>query len=520
MARFRVVSKHQVSGWRFLLSRIEHALVRRDAAMLDDPARSRAVALTVGVALAAVCVAGAAVLSFFKPAKTVGNAKIVADQSTSALFVNLRNRLYPVLNLPSARLIVGSPDNPVQVPGDELAKFPRGPLVGIPGAPERMIGTNDKDSYWSVCDTARTGATTPLDPRSGLPSDTVAPVRTTVIGGKLTINNDLEQELHDNQARLVRQDRTNWLIYHHPERGVVRSMINLGDTPVLLALGIDATAPVLPASAGMLQSIPEVPALTVPQIPGAGTEVTLNSGPATRVGTVLTVSLPDRTAGYYLVTEAGLYQVTPVVAAMIRNAATMDTPSWVAVSPNVIASNLRPGTLPLASAYPPKPVELVDTDATTTCFTWSRTGGESSARTAVLVGKQLPLAQNEQTQAVDLVGGGMPSRGATADAAFMPRNSGRFVQVTGATTNSPLRESLWWISDSGVRYGISAPPSENGSDNVQQTVSALGIGAPVPAPWSVVQLFAPGPTLSRKDAEVQHDGIRPDQNEAVLPTGR
>jgi type VII secretion protein EccB len=149
LARFRVVSKHQVSGWKFLLNRIEHALVRRDASMLDDPGRGRNIALLIGVALACVCVAGAAVLAFFKPAKVVGDSKIVADQDSGALYVNLDGRLYPALNLTSARLIVGSPDDPVKVPPDELAKHPRGPWVGIPGAPGRMVGTTDRDSYWA-----------------------------------------------------------------------------------------------------------------------------------------------------------------------------------------------------------------------------------------------------------------------------------------------------------------------------------------------------------------------------------
>ena len=47
--------------------------------------------------------------------------------------------LHPVLNLTSARLIVGKPVNPTTVKSTELDKFPRGNLIGIPGAPERMV---------------------------------------------------------------------------------------------------------------------------------------------------------------------------------------------------------------------------------------------------------------------------------------------------------------------------------------------------------------------------------------------
>lgn len=38
---FRLTAKYQVSGWRFLYRRLQHALVRRDTRMIDDPQRAR-----------------------------------------------------------------------------------------------------------------------------------------------------------------------------------------------------------------------------------------------------------------------------------------------------------------------------------------------------------------------------------------------------------------------------------------------------------------------------------------------
>jgi type VII secretion protein EccB len=512
LARFRVVSKHQVSGWKFLLNRIEHALVRRDASMLDDPGRGRNIALLIGVALACVCVAGAAVLAFFKPAKVVGDSKIVADQDSGALYVNLDGRLYPALNLTSARLIVGSPDDPVKVPPDELAKHPRGPWVGIPGAPGRMVGTTDRDSYWAVCDTAQTGSTELLDPSTGLPSTAVSPVRTTAIGGPLTIDGASVRELATDEARLVRDGDTEWLVYRSESDGVVRAMIDMNDLAVLIALGIDATAPVAPVSKGLLDAIPEAPALTVPSIPGAGSPVTLASG-AVRVGAVLTAVTPGRPASYYLVTQQGLVQVSQVLAAMIRNADEHGTADTLYVSANVVATNLRPDAPPIAPTFPTEAVRLIDPVSNpTTCFTWARTASESVADTTILVGKQLPLAPDEQARAVALASA-FATDGRTADAAYLPATTGRFVQVTGSDAGSPLREALWWISDSGVRYGIDMAPRESGGD---QTLTALAIGLPVPAPWAIVKLFAPGPTLSQRDARVQHDGIETDSDVAAL----
>jgi type VII secretion protein EccB len=505
VARFRVVTKHQISGWRFLLRRIEHALVRRDASMIDDPQRGRSTALSIGIALACVLIAGAAVLAFFKPAKKVGDSKIVAEKDTGALFVRLNNRLFPALNLTSARLIVGSPDKPVQVSRDELSKYPRGPWVGIPGAPGSIVDTDERDSSWTVCDTARTGAAAPVNPSTGLPTLSRSAVRTTAIGGPLTVDGDANRPLGDGEARLLRDDTTTWLVYGDAEKGVVRAAIDLANTAVAMALGIDSTAPVMAASKGLVNAIPEAPPLRVPDVPGKGESITLNNGFTTPVGSVLTVSAPDQGASYYLVSQTGLVRISSVLAAMVRNADSQGSVSTRAVGPDVIAANLRPGQWPGTASYPVRPIRLVDPERSgVTCLHWARTGSDPNATTQLLVGRQLPLTKDEQGRAVDLVTSAA-SRGTTADAAYLPRDTGRFVQVTGAEAGSPLRESLYWVSDSGVRYGIIADPSSSGGTD--PSLIALGLRAPVPAPWSIISLFAVGPALSQKEARIQHDGI-------------
>ncbi|WP_306355958.1 MULTISPECIES: type VII secretion protein EccB [unclassified Nocardia] len=505
MARFRVVSKHQVSGWRFLLRRIEHALVRRDASMLDDPQRGRSTALMIGLALACVGVAGAAVLAFFSPAKKVGDSPIVADKDSGALYVNMGGRMYPALNLTSARLITGQAADPVRVDAGELAKYPRGPWVGIPGAPGRMVGSSDRDSYWAVCDRARGGAAAPVDPDTGVPTATTAPVHTTAIGGPLTVDGDGARELEADEARLMRNGRTIWLVYRDGANGAVRAMIDLADSAVTLALGLDATAPVMPASDGLIEAIPEVPALRVPEIPDFGASMTFSTGLTVPVGSVLTVSQPDRGAEYYLVSSSGAVRVSPVLAAMVRNFDVRGAISSQTVSPSVIAANLRPGDWPGTEHYPRRPVHLVDTSThAVTCLSWERLDTEPSAMIDLLVGRQLPLAPDEQRLPVGLVTAA-GSAGTTADAAYLPRTSGRFIQVTGDDPGSGLRESLWWVSDSGVRYGIAVEPGREPS--ADPTLRSLNLGSPVPAPWSIVSLFAVGPTLSQVDARIQHDGI-------------
>ncbi|MEU0539013.1 type VII secretion protein EccB [Nocardia sp. NPDC005978] len=504
MARFRVVTRHQISGWRFLLRRLEHALVRRDTSMLDDPGRGRSTALTIGIALACVCIAAAAVLAFFKPAKLIGNARVVADKDSGAVYVRIGDRLHPALNLTSARLIAGSPDKPVQVSGAEISKFPRGPLVGIPGAPATLVDQPDTESTWAVCDSAQLGAAAPVNPETGLPTAARAGVVTTAIGAPLNIDQSTGRQLQADQARLVRGDDTVWLIYRDPETesGVVRAAVSLTDTPVLLALGIDATAPVLTVSRGLLDAIPEAPPLRAPEIPGFGESMTLSSGYTAPVGTILAVSNPGAEASFYILSNSGAVRVSSVLAAMIRNADTAGTLSTRTVGPGLVATALRPGIWPGTAKFPPRPIDLVDPSTNpVTCYQWERRADDANATTHIVVGTQLPLRENESNQTVALVTAN-GSRGRTADAAYLPRTTGQFVQVTGSDPASPRRESLYWITETGIRHGI-----DTAADNADATLRALALRVPVLAPWSIVSLFAVGPTLSQRDARIQHDGI-------------
>ena len=52
MASFRLTTKVQVSGWRFLLRRVEHAIVRRDTRMFDDPLQFYSRAVSAGIVIA------------------------------------------------------------------------------------------------------------------------------------------------------------------------------------------------------------------------------------------------------------------------------------------------------------------------------------------------------------------------------------------------------------------------------------------------------------------------------------
>lgn len=61
-----------------------------------------------------------------------------------------------------------------------------------------------------------------------------------------------------------------------------------------------------------------------------------------------------------------------------------------------------------------------------------------------------------------------------------------------------------------MRYGI-----DTNTDTGMNTIEALGLtAAPLPVPWSVLALFAEGPTLSRADALLAHDTLAPNASAA------
>ena len=126
------VTRHQVTGWRFVQRRIASGVALHDTRMLVDPLRTQSRSVTVGALILVTGVIGCFLFSLIRPSGSAGDDAVLADRETAALYVKLGENLHPVLNLTSARLITGRPDNPAMVKSAELDKFARGNLLGIP----------------------------------------------------------------------------------------------------------------------------------------------------------------------------------------------------------------------------------------------------------------------------------------------------------------------------------------------------------------------------------------------------
>ena len=80
---------------------------------------------------------------------------------------------------------------------------------------------------------------------------------------------------------------------------------------------------------------------------------------------------------------------------------------------------------------------------------------------------------------------------AEADQVYIAPNATNLVMTTNADPVSVSRDSLWWVSDQGVRYGIEL-------DDSALKPLRIATAAARQAPWVLIRTFAPGPALSRE----------------------
>lgn len=143
-------TRAQVTGHRFLRRRVEHGLVFGDIRMIHDPLAARRRATAFGLVATVLIAVGAGLLAWLRPAADPGDAPIL-QATDGALFVRVENRVHPVANLASARLIVGEPADPARIGEDLLAATDRGAPLGIHPAPVALGGGGQSELAWSAC---------------------------------------------------------------------------------------------------------------------------------------------------------------------------------------------------------------------------------------------------------------------------------------------------------------------------------------------------------------------------------
>ena len=402
--------------------------------------------MSIGVLLAVLTLAGAAVLAVWRPPAELGDATVVTVRGTGALYVRVHDVVHPVLNLTSARLIAATGENPRQVSELALARAEHGPLLGIPGAPT-TIGTPLAETVWTVCDD---GATTVI---AGPPAEQ-ATTAGSVTGAAVLVTGP---------------SGTPYLLYDGH-----RARVDLTDAVVARVLGVEGVQPA-PVSRALLDMVPELPPITPPRIAGRGTP-----GPAALpgflIGEVVRVQQATGTE-FFVVLAGGVQQVTGVAADIIRRSG--PGAAVTAVAPAAVNRLPRMGTLAVQS-FPDHLGTVGGADVGAVCASWA------AGTIEIQLGVRPPGARRVQLAQAD-------GAGPRTDAVELPAGRSGYVRVEGTQASVG---SL--VTGHGVRFPVGD----------QESARILGLPAtPEAAPRAVLEALPLGPELTRSAALTAYDAV-------------
>lgn len=445
----------QVSAYRYLLRRTESALLGEYIRGAGLPSRTRSGPLALGCVVAVIVVAGCAVLGLLRPQVALDRAQIVVSRESGALFVRVGDVWHPVLNLASARLIAATAAAPQAVTESALRATKRGPLLGIPGAPQ-FLGTplSAGDMGWSIC--AGTGAST-----------------TTIIIGRRS-EAPAVHRLAAGHAILVAPASGSPAYLLHDGH---RAMVDLNDAAVVRALRIEGHTPLIVSDA-LLNAVPEAPPIAPPRIRGHGARTP--GLPGFAVGSVLRITRADGDE-YYAVLAAGVQRIGQVAADLLRLSGPQATANAVTVAPDAIRATPVVAELPVA-LFPDRAPTL-SRSVGTVCASWEK------ARSDVELMEEsgLPIPSGRAPVALAQNDGGGPA----LDAVYVPPGTSAYVRAGDEAGTRYL------IADTGVRFAV----------HDDAAAHDLGLGDAGPAPWPLLTLLPAGPELSRQNASIARDVI-------------
>lgn len=478
-------NREQNSGHLFYNRRLRAAITRFSVRMKHDD-RKQYAAVALSMVFVMIGCGWMALLHIMKPAGLVGRSPIVGNRDTGALYTNIDGRLYPTLNLTSAQLAVGSHTAPVWVKGDEIAKYPTGPTIGIPGAPDAVDVSSTSVSAWSVCDTAAVRAST------GQPV-------VTAIAGDVWVG-DRARAMQTSEAILATHREKNYVIWNGR-----RSEVDLTDRAVMFTLGIDVgvTFPVV-LSHALFNAMPATEPLVVPVIPDAGAPSRWL--PGAHVGQIMqTRNVNGGVNGVYVLLADGVQKISEFVADVLRTADSQVSGQPWLIPPDKFVGIPQVHVLSV-DFYPTEKLYFVDTQANpVTCVGWRKQVTDRQAVVTLYSGRGLPIPQSLDSHIVTVVRDDRSPDSVQAQQTLFLPGAANFVMSTSANIRADTRETLLWISPQGVRYGI---------DNDEPTMQALGVDPQqaLQAPWPLVQTFAAGPALSRASALIARDTIKTDDS--------
>ncbi|GAA4860104.1 type VII secretion protein EccB [Saccharopolyspora cebuensis] len=497
-------TKSQVQAYRFVLRRMESALVRKDAVMLHDPMGSHKRATVTGVILAGIGMIGFLVWGLFSGKGTVPDpGSIVIAKESGSVFVVTSDeaadkRLIPMMNMASARLLVmaqgggagGGPAQPTVVKETALAEVPRGSLTGLVNAPTFLPDAkNQAKPSWAICDVGQV--------RGNLNESMIegaTEVHTTVIGG----DDQHGTELAPGQSLFVRDESSgqDYLVYRvddpgRPNTETVKAKVGSGENTVRDVYGLRGATP-RSISTNMLNAIPNAPDLTVPEVSGTGQSLDYMGG-RYEAGDVVRRTVPGQPDQFFVLLSSGKQEIGEGAAAVLhadKNGA-QDIPNAtgaVTDAPQAEdADQLRVGQFPIEV---PEPVSFRESD--TSCLSWNNLNGDHHITVTLSKGSPTAKAPVELAQA--------DQAGPQVDFFYMP--PGKAAVIRGASNEAGADSGpIFLISDRGVQYGVKDAATATG-------LGVVGSGRDIEAgPAWLLRTLPEGDFLDPAAANMTYDSV-------------
>ena len=334
--------REQVEAHSFLIGRLAAAVVRADPDAPERPLRRTTVGVFGGIAIGALVVAVILIISLLTGGsgdswRAPGTLVVAEDSGNRYLMVG--DRLHPVLNYASARLLVGGAPTVATVSDGELAEVPKGSPIGILGAPDALPAPGGAQP-WTVC--------------AGVAKDD--PAVAVLVGDVPGLVAAPESD-----ALLVRVDGTLYLAWQGSRLRVT------GDWAPL-ALGLNP-ASALPVDSAWLNTLPAGPDLGVPPVQRGGPGPVVGGVPTT-VGQL--VSAPDAVGNtLFVAAPDGLIPVTDTVATLLTANPELAPLPTVRVTPAELATQQVLAAPVWQAALPANPPFQLDTEDRMPCVRWA-----------------------------------------------------------------------------------------------------------------------------------------------------
>ncbi|BCJ35641.1 ESX-1 secretion system protein eccB1 [Actinocatenispora thailandica] len=438
--------RDHVHAYSFNMGRISSALVEGNSTNPQIPGRRPLTGLLLGVILAVLIVAGFGVYGWIKPGGSKAyqqQGAILVEKESGTRYVYLNGQLHPVPNLTSALLVQGPSATVKLISRESLKHVPRGPAIGIAGAPQTVPQPADLvRGPWLAC----------------LPGSVVARPGD---GMGLNLNPSAPATaLHGDSFSLAQSgDGTAYVVARGHKYPVT------GDA-VLAALGAGGARPAVAPDA-WLKWLPTGATLSPPKIPNAGAAGPKVAGRQYPVGTLFRQRATGGTEQLFVLRDDGLAPIDRMdflLATAVTHTRPVPLNAVDAVAAQRSSDRSLVGRLPDLSG-----------------LHWQHPDG------GVLCVRQRPAGTSVHSQVVftTRANAGVSASGRTS--VLVAPGTGLLAVPAPVTRTSAQHPYL--ISDNGVAYPL------RGNDTIQAL--RLDTSATIPLPTALLSSLQQGPALSR-----------------------